>query len=53
MGVAGLIFEPHPPNFQNQYNFWRFSNDVKMIVVLTKFIKFWQTMMKSVFQVFL
>ena len=21
MGVAGLIFEPHPPNFQNQYNF--------------------------------
>jgi hypothetical protein len=22
MGVAGLIiFEPHPPNFENQYNF--------------------------------
>ena len=22
MGVAGLIFEPHPPNFGNQYIFW-------------------------------
>ena len=21
MGVAGLIFEPHPPNFENLYNF--------------------------------
>ena len=21
MGVAGLIFEPHPPNFENIYNF--------------------------------
>ena len=31
MGVAGLIFEPHPPNFENQYNFWRCLNDIKMI----------------------
>ena len=31
MGVAGLIFEPHPPNFENQYNFWKCSNDAKMI----------------------
>ena len=31
MGVAGLIFEPHPPNSENQYNFWRFSIDAKMI----------------------
>ena len=31
MGVAGLIFEPHPPNFENQYNFWGCSNDAKMI----------------------
>ena len=31
MGVAGLIFEPHPPNFQNQYNFFRCTNDVTMI----------------------
>ena len=21
MDVAGLIFQPHPPNFENQYNF--------------------------------
>ena len=21
MGVAGLVFEPHPPNFENFYNF--------------------------------
>ena len=31
MGVVGLIFEPHPPNFENQYNFLRCSNDAKMI----------------------
>ena len=31
MGVAGLIFEPRPPNFENQYNFGRCSNDAKMI----------------------
>ena len=29
MGVAGLIFEPHPPNFENLYIFERGSNDVK------------------------
>ena len=22
-GLADLIFKPHPPNFLNQYNFWR------------------------------
>ena len=31
MGMAGLTFDPHPPNFENKYNFWRFSNDAKMI----------------------
>ena len=31
MGVSGLIFEPHFPNFENQYNFWRCSNDAEMI----------------------
>jgi hypothetical protein len=31
MGVAGLIFEAYPPNFENQYNFERCSNDIKMI----------------------
>ena len=30
MGVAGLIFEPHPPNFENQYNF----EDVQMMLRL-------------------
>ena len=35
MGVADLIFEPHPPNFGNQYNFWRCSNDVKMIFLIS------------------
>jgi hypothetical protein len=29
--MAGLIFEPHPPNFENLYNFLRCSNDVKNI----------------------
>jgi hypothetical protein len=32
MGMAGLIFEPHPPNFENQYNFLRCLNDAKMIL---------------------
>ena len=26
MGVAGLIFEPQPPYFANQCNFWRCTN---------------------------
>ena len=35
VGVAGLIFESHPPNFGNQYRFWRCSNDVKMIFLIS------------------
>ena len=31
MGVAGFIFDPHPTNFENLYNFERCSNDIKMI----------------------
>ena len=31
MGVAGLIFESYPPNFENQYNFWRYLNGIKTI----------------------
>jgi hypothetical protein len=31
MGVAGLIFEPRPPDFENQYNFLRCLNNIKMI----------------------
>ena len=26
MGMVGLIFEPHPPNFENQNIFWRLMN---------------------------
>ena len=31
MGVAGLMFEPHPPYFEDFYNFLRCSNDIKTI----------------------
>ena len=31
MGVAHLIFELHPWNFQNHYSFWRCSNYFTMI----------------------
>ena len=30
IAVAGSIFEPHPPNFGNQYNFRRCSNNDEM-----------------------
>ena len=30
IGMADLFFERHPPNFENQYNFWRCSTDDKM-----------------------
>ena len=39
MGVAGPIFEPHPPNFENQYNFLRCSNDNNMIFLLVSDFK--------------
>jgi hypothetical protein len=29
--TSKLIFEPHSSNFENQYNFWRCSNDSKII----------------------
>ena len=35
MGMAGLIFEPRPPNIENQYNFWRCLIDSKMIFFLS------------------
>ena len=37
MGVAGLIFEPYPPNFENQYNFWRCSNDFLICLLVSDF----------------
>ena len=32
MGIAGSIFELHPPNFQKMCIFWRFTNDIKVWV---------------------
>ena len=29
MGVAGLMFGPHPPNFENLYNFFK---DIQMML---------------------
>ena len=31
MGVAGSIFEPHPPNFGKSDIFWRSTNDITII----------------------
>ena len=31
MGVAGVIFEPRPPNFENQHNFWRCLSGIKIL----------------------
>ena len=33
MGVAGLIFEPRPPNFENQYSFWRCLSGIKIKII--------------------
>ena len=30
MGVAGLFFEPPPPNFEKMHNFPRYTNDIIM-----------------------
>ena len=30
MGVASLVFDPHPPNFTNLHNFSRCTNDITM-----------------------
>ena len=35
MGMVGLIFEPYPLNFENQYNFWRCSNDARIIFLIS------------------
>ena len=35
MDVVGLIFGPNPPNFENQYNLWRCSNDAKQFFFST------------------
>ena len=40
MGVTGLIFEPHPPKFENLQNFLRCSHDVQMIFDFTTGFRF-------------
>ena len=30
MGMAGLVFEPPPPNFEKMHNFPRYTNDIIM-----------------------
>ena len=43
MAVAGLIFEPHSPNFENQYNFWTwyifkwYQNDFLISLLVSNF----------------
>jgi hypothetical protein len=43
MGVTGLIFEPHPPNFENLYKFLRCSNDFLIPLLVSDFqISVWE-----------
>ena len=42
MGVAGSIFEPHPPNFGESDIFWRSTNDVTIILANFHFYKSWK-----------
>ena len=37
MGMASLIFDPHPPNFANLHNFLRCTNDI----IMTFWNSFW------------
>jgi hypothetical protein len=37
MGVEGVIFESHPPNFENLYNFLRCSNDFLISLLVSDF----------------
>ena len=47
MGVAGLMFEAHPPNFENLYNFWRCLNGIKSVWVHPPF---WSTSLDRIRQ---
>ena len=40
--LAGLIFEPHPPNFENQYNFWRCLNGIVIIFLISLLVSDFQ-----------
>ena len=42
MGIAGSIFELHPPNFQKMCIFWRFTNDISTIFCYLYWFQFWK-----------
>ena len=42
MGIAGSIFELHPPNFQKMCIFWRFTNDISTIFCYLLWFQFWK-----------
>ena len=42
MGIAGSIFELHPPNFQKMCIFWRFTNDICTIFCYLLWFQFWK-----------
>ena len=42
MGVAGPIFELHPPNFQKMCIFWRCTNDISTIFCYLLWFQFWK-----------
>ena len=42
MGIAGSIFELHPPNFQTICIFWRFTNDISTIFCYLLWFQFWK-----------
>ena len=47
MGVVGLMFEPHPPNFEKLYNFLRCSNDIKTFFLISLLVSDIKKMEKS------
>ena len=42
MGIAGSIFELHPPNFQKMCIFWRFTNNISTIFCYFLWFQFWK-----------
>ena len=42
MGIAGSIFELHPPNFQKMCIFWRCTNDISTIFCYLYWFQFWK-----------
>ena len=42
MGIAGSIFELHPPNFQKMCIFLRITNDISTIFCYLLWFQFWK-----------